>query len=260
MIEQNSRTKDEPYEERRSIACSIRKSLFNHSIRKLKKRKSILESNKTKTLIEEDGTLSTENGDSILLVEFDLNSNFKFIPYRTELNNLIANNFMINNHSSLTSLHSNLKQTKSISFINQLNEHLPELLLQRIAFCNEHSDLWRQQIKLAHDIIPKPPPLRLIRPTNHHLNNQLNTEQCRMKRTNSLAIPNHSNHNNNDCKRICLCERCQLKKINELKQNLDSKMPSMPSMDNISLRVTNEFNTLTNSKQSNSMIAQLLNR
>ncbi|XP_074595972.1 imaginal disc development protein B4 isoform X2 [Brevipalpus obovatus] len=32
---------------------------------------------------------------------------------------------------------------------------IPELVIQRIAFCDKEADLWRRQIKLAHDIITK---------------------------------------------------------------------------------------------------------
>lgn len=268
--------KDEgaPVNTKQSFASSIRKSLLNHSIRKIKKRKSILNgaTNPASNLefIEEDGALSTENGDLAILVEFDLDSNFKFIPFRSELNNLIANNFasnlLFNSHSSISmsSLHSQshlrAQANKSIvSFLSQLKaEQLPELLLQRIAFCNEHSELWRKQIKLAHDIIPKPPPLRAIRPPNQ-LNSLTDASgRHRVQRANSLAVPNghhsdpHHSHNNNDSKLVCLCERCQFRRINGLNQDC-----KMPTMDNILLR-TNEFNSLSNVKPS--VISQLFNR
>ena len=243
----------------------------------MKKRKSILNRPAAGDLefIEEDGALSTENGDLAILVEFDLDSNFKFIPFRSELNNLIANNFasssLLFNSVSMSSLHSHFRAqaNKSIvSFLSQLNaEQLPELLLQRIAFCNEHSERWRRQIKLAHDIIPKPPPLRAIRQFNQPTGSTAG-DRRRVQRTNSLAMPNghhsnqhsnqHSNHpsnphhNNNDSKLVCLCERCQFRRHNGLKQDC-----RMPTMDNILLR-TNEFNSLSNAKHS--VIGQLFNR
>ena len=229
--------------------------MLNHSLRAIKKRKSILVETNNLDFIEEDGALSTENGDLTILLEFDLDSNFKFIPYRTELNNLIANN-RIHHSSQLSTLQLNFKQqqhsnqNKSIAFLSQTNEQLPELLLQRIAFCNEHSGQWRQQIKLAHDIIPKPPPIRSFRNGQHQTANLKDLKDCKIHRTNSLSL-----HNNNDAKRICICERCQFKRINGLKP---ANCIKMPSMDNILLR-SNEFNTLI-SNQSSSMITQLFNK
>lgn len=249
---------DQQKQSTQSFAHSLRKSLLNHSLRKMKKRKTILDQTKTNLddLIKEDGALSTENGDLAILLEFDLDSNLKFVPYRTELNNLINSNLTglngsksLVNSQSMTTVNSNQKSlaSKSISFINQFNEQLPKLLLQRIAFCNKHSDEWRQQIKLTYEIIPKPPPLR-SRTSNEH---------------NSNSIRNHKTinqmNNNNNLKRTCECENCQLKRINGLKE-IDCKMPIM---DNILLRA-NEFNTnlsmKSNEKQTNSKLSQILNR
>lgn len=243
-------------QEQKSFASSIRKSLINQSIRKFKKRKSILSDTSQKNsldFMEEDGALSTQTGDLAILLEFDLDSNFKFIPYRTELNNLIANNLVKNNHNSMNSLvcssvsslysqDSKLTKIRS-NFIDQFVEHLPELILQRIAFCNEHSDMWRMQIKLAHDIAPKP-----FMQQCKNLNEQF--EHSNVKRSNSVA-----KSNNNDFKRICLCNKCQFKQLNGSKYQ-DCKMPSM---DNILLRA-NEFELNPVEKRSNFKISQLFNR
>lgn len=133
------------------------------------------------------------------------------------------------------------------SFVGgQLNEQLPELLLQRISFCSKHSDEWRQQIKIAHGIIPKPPPLR-----------PRFAERVQQK-PNSIRNTNPINHlNNNNTKRICVCENCQFEQINGLK----ATGCKMPLMDNILLRA-NEFNTNLSGKQqqSNSKITQIFNR
>ena len=32
---------------------------------------------------------------------------------------------------------------------------IPELVVQRLAYCHRESDLWKRQIKIAHDIIPR---------------------------------------------------------------------------------------------------------
>lgn len=63
--------------------------------------------------------------DKPILLEFDLDSGFTI--YRT----------FVERNGTLTS------------------RNIPELVIQRIAFCDQEADLWRQQIKLARDIITK---------------------------------------------------------------------------------------------------------
>ncbi|RWS07395.1 uncharacterized protein B4U79_11846, partial [Dinothrombium tinctorium] len=60
-----------------------------------------------------------------ILLEFDLDSNFTFVRTFVEKNGTLS------------------------------SRKIPELVVQRIAFCNAEAEFWRRQIKISHDVTPK---------------------------------------------------------------------------------------------------------
>jgi hypothetical protein len=69
--------------------------------------------------------MTSKKSEEPVLLEFDLDSSFTFIRTFCERG------------GTLTS------------------SKIPELVLQRIEYCERESDLWKRQIKVAHDIIPR---------------------------------------------------------------------------------------------------------
>lgn len=63
--------------------------------------------------------------ESPVLLEFDLDSSFTFVRTFVERNGTLK------------------------------SRNIPELVVQRINYCNQEADLWKRQIKIAHDIIPR---------------------------------------------------------------------------------------------------------
>ena len=104
------------------LACTIRPQPFA----KLERSSSSLSSSVRRSLKSvRNLTSSTRNDDPPLLLEFDLDSSFLFCRTFSEKNGTIT------------------------------SRKIPDLVLQRIAYCNAEADLWRKQIKIAHDVIPR---------------------------------------------------------------------------------------------------------
>lgn len=70
-----------------------------------------------------------EDEDEPVLLEFDLDSSFSFV--RTFIDP--------KNHTGTLG-----------------GRKIPELVFKRLSYCNQEAELWRRQIKIAHDVIPKP--------------------------------------------------------------------------------------------------------
>lgn len=79
-----------------------------------------------------------------VLLEFDLDSNLKLLPTKIDGDG----NILLHDPSGRS----------TASFGTSIN-NLSSLAIERIAFCNEHADKWRREIKVAHDVIPRAPPL-----------------------------------------------------------------------------------------------------
>ncbi|RWS30118.1 uncharacterized protein B4U80_07996 [Leptotrombidium deliense] len=103
------------------LACTLRpQPLLNEPIRE----KSSLSSSLRRTLRGNRSTSRTE--DSPVLLEFDLDSSFTFVRTFVEKNGTLS------------------------------TRKIPEMVVQRIAFCNSEAEFWRRQIKISHDVTPKP--------------------------------------------------------------------------------------------------------
>lgn len=117
------------------LASTIRPSPFSVAINPVQRSSSSLSSSIRRTL--RGGTInklkslanmassSKEDKEAPVLLEFDLDSSFSFVRTFNE------------RVGTLTS------------------RKIPELVLNRIEYCDQEADNWKRQIKIAHDIVPK---------------------------------------------------------------------------------------------------------